>query len=149
MEFIIHNNEELRACALRVRDALFSSGNTKERATILGLSGELGAGKTAFTQELARVIGIADTPTSPTFVIARFYDIPKSEKFTRLVHVDAYRIEREDELRPLGWDALIADPKNLIVVEWPEHMGKSFPSYATHFYIDVLDATTRRFYDRT
>lgn len=117
-------------------------------ATVLGLSGELGAGKTAFAQSFARALTILEPVTSPTFVIARFYDIPGNTPFRRLVHVDAYRIEKEEELGPLGWKALLAEPTNMIIIEWPEQMKKGFPEYGKRLFFDVVNETTRRIYGK-
>src|ERR1700754_3179272 len=62
-------------------------------ATLVTLTGELGAGKTTFTQSLARALGVTDTVTSPTFVLEKIYSLPDSTQgFTRLVHIDAYRL---------------------------------------------------------
>lgn len=150
MKKLITNVHEMDDVAREVLVLLL--GDEKEsgttHATVLGLSGELGAGKTAFVQSFARALLIAESVTSPTFVLARFYDIPRKTPFRRLVHVDAYRIEKEDELGPLGWKALLAEPTNLIVVEWPEQMKKSFPDFGKQLFFDVVNETTRRIYDK-
>lgn len=92
---------------------------------ILALSGPLGAGKTTFVQALAKSLGIAKTPQSPTFSLLRSYRLPKTiNGIARLIHVDAYRIEDEADLLPLDLDEEIADHKTLLVLEWPEHVAK-------------------------
>lgn len=88
-------------------------------ATVLALSGELGAGKTTLTQAIATVLGVTESVVSPTFVIAKWYTPTKGD-FTTLVHIDAYRINDESELGPLGFASLLLSPKTLIVIEWPE-----------------------------
>ncbi len=149
MNYLIHNQLELDACAHELLSTLSLPPNeVRARATVLGLSGELGAGKTALVQSLARALAIPTHVTSPTFVIGRFYEIPSHAQFTQLVHIDAYRIEHEDELRPLGFSGLLADPHNLVVVEWPEQLGKRFPSYATRLTIVAVDETTRQISDK-
>jgi tRNA threonylcarbamoyladenosine biosynthesis protein TsaE len=144
MNELIHNSSEMDHCTNQVLSTL----NGSARATTLGLTGMLGAGKTTFVQSMAKNLGVKEHVTSPTFVIARFYDIPEHPQFRRFVHIDAYRIESSDELRPLRFDELCADPTNLIVVEWPELLGDNFPKEALRFYIDSVDATTRRIYDK-
>ncbi len=109
-----------------------------ERATVVGLSGELGAGKTTLTQHIARALGVASTVISPTYTIIKTYE-PGSGPWKQLVHMDAYRIEKEDELGPIGWDALIAEPNTLIIVEWPERIAGALPETATHFSITHRD----------
>lgn len=90
-------------------------------ATILALSGPLGAGKTILTQEIAKLLGVVETVVSPTFVIAKWYTAVTGG-FDTLVHVDAYRIESEEELVPLGFSKLLKKPNTLVVIEWPERL---------------------------
>jgi tRNA threonylcarbamoyl adenosine modification protein YjeE len=96
----------------------------KNMATVLALSGDLGAGKTAFTKLLAQHLGISETVVSPTFVIAKFYDIAE-ETFVwkRLVHIDAYRLETWNELQTLKLDEVFGNPENLVAIEWPEQVA--------------------------
>lgn len=101
-----------------------------DRATLVTLSGELGAGKTAFTKMVANALGIEDTVTSPTFVLEKIYALPGGSAFERLVHIDAYRLEEGDALAPLGFDTLMQDPKNLILLEWPEKVTDALPKPA-------------------
>ncbi len=93
-------------------------------ATLITLSGELGAGKTTFTQFLAKALGVDDTVNSPTFVIERIYDIPENAaaRYARLVHIDAYRLQNDSELTALGFEEIMSHPKNLIMLEWPENV---------------------------
>lgn len=111
-------------------------------ATIIGLSGELGAGKTAFTKALAKILGIDEDVSSPTFVIAKFYEL-KDRRWNRLVHIDAYRIEHPDELRSLRFSELINDSCNLIVIEWPELMKDAFPKDALVLQFKFITDTVR------
>lgn len=97
-------------------------------ATVVALSGDLGAGKTAFVKGAARALGVAEHVTSPTFVIMKIYALDGA--FKRLVHIDAYRLKGEHHLKVLGWEELVSDPKNLIFVEWPEQAGNAIPASA-------------------
>ena len=81
---------------------------------VLILTGDLGAGKTTFTQGLARGIGIDEAVTSPTFVIARVH--PNPHDGPDLVHVDAYRLGSSLELDDLDLDADLEH--SVVVVEW-------------------------------
>jgi len=98
-----------------------------DRATLVTLSGELGAGKTSFTQGMAEALGVTEHITSPTFVLEKVYELPSDIPFARLVHLDAYRLEGDASLVPLGFHDLSADPKNLIVLEWPELVSGQLP----------------------
>ena len=96
-------------------------------ALLVTLSGELGAGKTTFTQLVARALGIDEPVTSPTFVLEKIYEL-EGQAFARLVHIDAYRLEGGQALKPLGFDDLYADPNNLILLEWPERVTDALPT---------------------
>lgn len=81
---------------------------------VLVLTGDLGAGKTTFTQGLARGIGVTEQVTSPTFVIARVH--PNDAGGPALAHVDAYRLGSALELDDLDLDADL--DRSVVVVEW-------------------------------
>lgn len=102
----------------------------KETATVITLSGDLGAGKTAFVKALARLLKVPHEITSPTFVIMKSYEVSEHQQFTKLVHIDAYRIETDDEMRVLGFAELLADKSNLICIEWPEKIQNLIPKDA-------------------
>lgn len=95
-------------------------------ATLITLSGELGAGKTAFTKAAAHFLGVEEVVTSPTFVLEKIYSL-SNKKFKRLVHIDAYRLEKGADLAPLGFDELMQDSGNLILFEWPEKVSDALP----------------------
>jgi tRNA threonylcarbamoyladenosine biosynthesis protein TsaE len=97
---------------------------------LIALSGPLGAGKTTFTQVLAKGFGIKKTPPSPTFALMRSYALPRAvQKIKRVVHVDAYRIENENEILPLDLSEELSDGSTLLVLEWPEKV----PSFVRAF----------------
>lgn len=97
-----------------------------EKALIVGLSGELGAGKTTFTQFVAEYLGVKKKTNSPTFVIIKKYPI-KYGQYKYLFHLDAYRLKNEKELLHLGWDEIIGNKEHLIFIEWPENVKKIIP----------------------
>lgn len=101
------------------------------KATVIGLSGELGSGKTTFVKAFAAALGLrADDITSPTFVIQKSFLLPAGARFKKLVHIDAYRLEKPEEMLRLGWQELLTEKSNLILIEWPEHIGPAMPSDA-------------------
>lgn len=112
------------------------------RAHVVGLTGELGAGKTTFVQSVAKVLGVTERVTSPTFVIAQSYLIPHHSIFKKLVHMDAYRLTPE-EADTVGFSNNLKDPHALVLVEWPEHLG-AFPKDAPVITFETVDETTRR-----
>jgi tRNA threonylcarbamoyladenosine biosynthesis protein TsaE len=104
------------------------------KATVIALQGELGAGKTHFVQNFGKVVGVKDNITSPTFVIMNIYPIDW-KGFKKLIHIDAYRLEKEEELTNLGWQELIEDPENIIFIEWPENVPNLIPKDATRIHL--------------
>ncbi len=108
-----------------------------QSATLITLSGELGAGKTAFTKMLAKVFGIEEHVTSPTFVLEKIYKLPEEKLFKRLVHIDAYRLKDGSELSALGFDELMSDPETLVILEWPEMVADRLPSPAQRITLTV------------
>jgi tRNA threonylcarbamoyladenosine biosynthesis protein TsaE len=115
-----------------------SSCTQKDTATVIALTGDLGVGKTAFTKELAKLLGVSHEVTSPTFVIMKSYPIPSHPFFKTLTHIDAYRIESEDEIRVLGFAELLKDPTQLICIEWPEKIQNSIPTDALTISFTLL-----------
>lgn len=128
------NLEELQKEAARFSHSLMPSAS---HAVLVTLSGELGAGKTSFTQGMAREFGIEEPITSPTFVLEKIYELPEGKRFARLVHIDAYRLEGEKSLIPLGFEDLYADPQNLIVLEWPELVESQLPKIDVSIQLSV------------
>lgn len=93
---------------------------------LITLSGPLGAGKTTFVQVLAQVFGVEDHPRSPTFSLLRAYTLPKERQgIRRLVHIDAYRLERASDVYALDLEAELAEPGTVIAIEWPEQLGNA------------------------
>lgn len=107
-----------------------------DSATLVTLSGELGAGKTAFTQAVAKAYGVSDSVTSPTFVLEKVYALPEGSGFTTLIHIDAYRLEGAEELNVLGWEAILQEPGNLILLEWPENVRDALPPAAVSIRLE-------------
>ncbi|MFA5841637.1 MAG: tRNA (adenosine(37)-N6)-threonylcarbamoyltransferase complex ATPase subunit type 1 TsaE [Candidatus Paceibacterota bacterium] len=123
--------------------AILLSGRQEKRATVIGLKGDLGSGKTTFTKALAKKLGVADTVLSPTFVIEKIYKLPAGKPFRHLIHIDAYRLDSAEELRALGWDEILSEPKNLIVIEWPERVKKLLPKGSFEVKFKFIDDRTR------
>jgi tRNA threonylcarbamoyladenosine biosynthesis protein TsaE len=118
----IENVEGLRAEARELLARLAPG----EGATLVTLSGELGAGKTTFAQQIAGELGVTDHVTSPTFVLEKIYELAGSS-FKKLVHIDAYRLNSGTDLKALGFDEIMKDAENLVLLEWPERVSDTLP----------------------
>jgi tRNA threonylcarbamoyladenosine biosynthesis protein TsaE len=126
----------------RLAQEFVSSLNAGSTAVVVGLSGDLGSGKTTFTQSVARALGIQETVTSPTFVIEKIYKLDH-KAFDHLIHIDAYRLEKSDELKKLGWDDIVQNPKNLVVIEWPEKVQDILPDGTKILHFKFLNENSR------
>ncbi len=113
-----------------------------EQATVVGLFGDLGSGKTTFSQAVGKILGITEFMTSPTFVIQKVYPI-NFLNFKQLIHIDAYRLEKASELEVLGFKDLIKDPQNLIMVEWPERVSGLLPANLIRIEFKFLNENER------
>ena len=111
---------------LKIAKEVLTSLKQKDNATVVALSGDLGAGKTTLSQAIARELGVKENVVSPTFVIMKIYEL-EGQNWKHLIHIDAYRLESSQELLKLGWNEIIADPQNLVLIEWPEKVGDIIP----------------------
>ncbi|SMY12259.1 alanine racemase [Brevibacterium jeotgali] len=113
-------------------------GRVVRAGDVLVLTGNLGAGKTTFTQFLARSLDVRGRVSSPTFVIAREH--PPRGAGPGLIHADAYRLGGADEFDDLGLDAWLDE--SVTVVEWGRGMAETLGG---HLDVEILrDAETLR-----
>lgn len=105
------------------------------------LEGDLGAGKTTFTQGLARALGVGGAVTSPTFVLVNVYPTPAGFD---LVHVDVYRLDLLSEVVDLALPEMLEDGA-VVVVEWGERAAAALPGdhLRVRIEIDASDEGTR------
>ncbi|MCX6787412.1 MAG: tRNA (adenosine(37)-N6)-threonylcarbamoyltransferase complex ATPase subunit type 1 TsaE [Candidatus Kaiserbacteria bacterium] len=146
METLVKTLAELDAEAARFMGRLAPE---EGGATLVALSGNLGAGKTAFTKAVAHALGVEETVTSPTFVLEKIYQLDgPTAKFKRLIHIDAYRLEAGSDLVPLGFDELMQDTGNLILLEWPEKVVDALPASAVRIsFVALPDGSRTISYD--
>lgn len=107
---------------------------------VIVLSGELGAGKTAFTKALAAALGVKETVLSPTFTMVKEY---KGENLG-LYHFDLYRIEDAAELEELGLDEYFSSDA-VTVIEWNKLDFSDFPGKVIEISIDYISPESRLF----
>ena len=106
-------------------------GETITPPAILGLSGDLGAGKSVLARAIGSGAGVRGPMPSPTFTLLQAYEARGGR---RLLHLDLYRIDAPDELWELGWAQLPAD-NEVVLLEWPEKAGPLLPE--DHWRIEL------------
>ena len=111
MQYVTNSEEETEALGVWLAEKL-------EPGTVIAFTGDLGAGKTAFTRGLARGLGIPDRVTSPTFAIVNEYEGGRLPLF----HFDMYRLGSSDELFDIGWEDYLARG-GVCAVEWSENVA--------------------------
>ena len=132
-KFVSNNPEESRkfardlAANLMSRSRLDISGG----ALVLALMGDLGSGKTTFAQAFAERLGVKEKVKSPTFIIFRKSKVAdkkwQEKVFKYFYHFDVYRINSEKEILNLGWEEIISNPENIVLVEWADKIEKILP----------------------
>ena len=131
MEFITHSPAETEA----VGQAL---GKALTPGTVIAYTGDLGAGKTAFTRGLAKGLGCTDLVTSPTYTIVNEYLSGRLPLF----HFDMYRLRCADDLFDIGWDDYL-ERGGVCAVEWSENVREAMEDPIT-VQIDKLSEDMRR-----
>lgn len=112
---VTHAPQETAALAERL-------GAAAETGTVLCLVGDLGAGKTLFTQGFARGLGVTEEVTSPTFALMNQYcgRLP-------VTHFDLYRLEREEELDEIGFYEFAEPSGGVVLIEWADKFPDALP----------------------
>lgn len=95
---------------------------------VIGLSGELGTGKTTLVQAICRGLGARVLATSPTYALVHQYEA----RGRPIYHVDCYRLKSPDEAQDLGFDDMIFEGA-IVLIEWPERAGPWVPPLDRHF----------------
>ena len=131
MTYVTNSPAETEALGQRLAETL-------QPGDVIAYTGDLGAGKTAFTRGLARGLGITERITSPTFTIVNEYLGGRLPLF----HFDMYRLGSSEELYEIGWEDYLARG-GVCAVEWSENVTEAMEG-AVSVTIDVLGENTRR-----
>ena len=112
MKYIVNTMEETKELACWF-------AKTLKNGDVVLLNGDLGAGKTTFTQFVLENLGVDEPVSSPSFTIMKSY---KTEKFN-FYHFDMYRIEDESETYEIGFEDYIQNnPRDIVFIEWSERV---------------------------
>lgn len=134
MEFIAENEEDTARCAATLAARLMPGD-------VLLLSGDLGAGKTAFARALIRTLKedqALEVP-SPTFTLVQTYDT----KTAPVWHFDLYRLKDPEEIYELGWEEALAGDA-IVLVEWPQRLGTLAPREYLGIDIEIMETDKSR-----
>jgi tRNA threonylcarbamoyladenosine biosynthesis protein TsaE len=161
-EIITNSFEETQELARKFIGDILSMSQKTGKTIILALEGDLGSGKTTFTQGLARGFGVKDNLASPTFVLIKEYKIRivgkilrqklhearkgllQGASFRSLFHIDCYRLNKPWQMQELGFEEIINNPQNIVVIEWPEKIAEILPEDAIKIKFEFIDENKRK-----
>lgn len=126
-----------------IKTNIISLCGMSTKAKVFALVGELGAGKTTFSKEFLRQLGVMHHIQSPTFSIINSYDI-SFNGFKKVFHVDVYRIEDLKELEVLHFKDILENPENLVVLEWADKIKDLISPSADWIYFGHDTNETRK-----
>ncbi len=118
--FNIEKEEDLKKVAEYLKSEISLAKN------LILLSGDLGAGKTTLTKQIAKILGIKSDITSPTFTIVKEYKTT-DKIFKNFYHFDVYRIKELDELDNIGFNEYLYKNNSLSVIEWADKIKDILP----------------------
>jgi tRNA threonylcarbamoyladenosine biosynthesis protein TsaE len=115
-------------------------GEAPGGAVVVGLSGELGSGKTTLVQAICRGLDARVVATSPTYALVHQYETPHGAP---IYHVDCYRLKSPDDARDLGFEDMMRE-RAIVLIEWPERAGPWVPPLDRHFQLSYGEQTDIR-----
>ena len=142
-QYLTYSLRQTQKIAKELAKKVIKNLPLNKKAVVIGLIGDLGAGKTTFIQGFANGLGIKEKILSPTFIIMRKFEI-RNSKFETFYHIDCYRIENSKEILDLGFKEIISDPKNIIIIEWADRIKKIMPRNTIWINFDFIDTKTRK-----
>ncbi len=135
-EMITKNERETKKVARMLAQEIIKKPLKTKGAVVIGLQGELGAGKTRFVQGFAKGLGIRQRLTSPTFVLMK--------KYKNLYHIDCYRIDKPKDLLDLDFKEIVSNPDNIILIEWAEKVRKILPKDTIWIKFEIINFKERK-----
>lgn len=114
----------------------------KKFATVIGLHGNLGAGKTTFLQGFAKGLKVKEKILSPTFVIQKRFKM-NDRNFKNFYHIDCYRLEDHKDILELEFKKIVENPENIIAIEWPGKIKKVLPKGVININFEFIDEKKR------
>lgn len=143
MEILLKSPQETEKAAGALAKEIIKKHSRLKRGIVIGLEGELGAGKTTFVKGFARGLGIKAKISSPTFVIMKSYRLYVTS-YKTLFHIDAYRLKDHNDLVRLGIEEIFNNTENITLIEWSDRVKKILPKNYIKIHIDHIDEKTRK-----
>jgi|SRR3989344_1574189 len=125
MEYFSKSKEETALLAKLLAQEILKTKSAKG-ALVIGLIGELGAGKTTFIKSFLRVLGVKTRIVSPTFIFSRRYK-SRLKYYKNIWHFDAYRLNSQKEAKNIGSAEAINNPHSLVLIEWADKVKGILP----------------------
>jgi len=148
-EYITSSIKETQKIAEEFAKEISKNLPSSKQGIVIGLKGELGGGKTTFTQAFANALGVKEKVLSPTFVIYKKFaisptsaNLQKSDFCKHLYHFDCYRIKKAKEILELGFKEIISNPQNIVVIEWADNIKKILPPNTIWINFKFINETT-------
>ena len=126
---ITNSKAQTQKMAAALAKKILRAKNVRKKALAIALRGDLGSGKTTFTQGFLKALGVRERVASPTFVIIHHHRI-KNKKFDDLHHIDLYRLKNACEARHLELKKILKNPRAILMIEWPEIITSLLPKDA-------------------
>jgi tRNA threonylcarbamoyladenosine biosynthesis protein TsaE len=137
-DIISHSPDQTRALGAQL-GRLLTAGD------VVLLSGNIGSGKTTFTQGLARALKIREPVGSPTFtLVSEHQGTDAGGQATRLFHIDLYRMLDAAEVASFGFEDVLETPDGIAVVEWPERAKETLPERFMIVHLSWVADTKRQ-----
>ncbi len=143
MRLVSRKLSDTHKLAEKIAARIIKSGPHQKHARVVALVGDLGAGKTVFAQGFAKALGVKRHLSSPTFLIFRIYPLA-TLNFKLLFHVDAYRIDDAGELSVIDLDKILADPRNIALIEWADKIRPLLPKKYIEVKLKVAGENNRK-----
>jgi tRNA threonylcarbamoyladenosine biosynthesis protein TsaE len=141
-----NNDQETRELGKQSARNFLEAEKNRKQALVISLEGELGAGKTTFTQGFAQAVGATSWIKSPTFVLMREHVIKNAQKkqLKSLIHIDCYRLKDPEALLELDIKKILADPQNVVLVEWGKRLKELLPLNTIRIKFQHINEHTRK-----
>lgn len=115
--------------AARVARMLCEPRGGRSNPLVIGIIGELGAGKTTFIQGFAKALNVEEKVVSPSFVLMKIFRLAPRKRLRHLIHIDCWRLKTPNDLKELGFLSFLQDPYAIVLIEWADRIRSLLPAH--------------------